>query len=227
MNKAERLFSLLTLLRSKRYAVTASQLAEQLRVSERTIYRDIQSLCASGVSIEGEAGVGYVLRESGQLPPLMFSAQELLALELGMRMVQAWSDSELVDASKSAAAKIYSVLPDRLKNGNQIPTILVPCTHKEAEFSTFNRPIRQAIDRKEKIELIYFDHAGVQSKRILQPLGLVFWGKVWTLVAWCELREDYRNFRVDRIDKLKNLGQVFETSNNKCLEHYISRYSSN
>lgn len=190
MNKAERLFSLLTLLRSKRYAVTASQLAEQLRVSERTIYRDIQSLCTSGVSIEGEAGVGYILRESGQLPPLMFSAQELLALELGMRMVQAWPDSELVDASKSPAAKIYSVLPDRLKNGNQIPTILVPCTHKEAEFSTFNRPIRQAIDRKEKIELIYFDHAGVQSKRILQPLGLVFWGKVWTLVAWCELRED-------------------------------------
>lgn len=226
MNKAERLFSLLTLLRSKRYAVTANQLAEQLQVSERTIYRDIQSLCASGINIEGEAGVGYVLRESGQLPPLMFSEQELIALELGMKMVQAWSDIELATASKSAAAKIKSVLPDRLKNENPAPTILVPCTHKETEFSTFNKPIRQAIDKKEKIELVYHDHAGIQSKRVLQPLGLVFWGKVWTLVAWCELREDYRNFRVDRIDKLETLGQMFETSGNKCLEHYISRYSS-
>ena len=115
MSKSERLFELLTLLRAKRYAVTAKELAERMEVSERTIYRDIQSLLSSGVPIQGEAGVGYLLQAGSHLPPLMFSEKEMMALELGMRMVRAWSDAELAEASHSASTKILSVLPDKLK----------------------------------------------------------------------------------------------------------------
>ena len=115
MSKSERLFELLTLLRAKRYAVTAKELADTMQVSERTIYRDIQSLLNSGVPIQGEAGVGYMLQAGSHLPPLMFSEKEMMALELGMRMVRAWSDAELADASRSASAKILSGLPDNPK----------------------------------------------------------------------------------------------------------------
>ena len=103
------------LLRAKRYAVTAKELAERMEVSERTIYRDVQSLLSSGVPIQGEAGVGYLLQAGSHLPPLMFSEKEMMALELGMRMVRAWSDVELAEASHSASTKILSVLPDKLK----------------------------------------------------------------------------------------------------------------
>ena len=126
MSKSERLFELLTLLRSKRYAVTAKYLAETMEVSERTIYRDIQSLILSGVPIEGEAGVGYMLKSGSHLPPLMFSEQEMIALELGMRMVRAWSDKELADASQSASRKIMSVLPDSLKRQVEEFPLIVP-----------------------------------------------------------------------------------------------------
>ena len=110
MSKSERLFELLTLLRSKRYAVTAMAMAEELGVSERTIYRDVQSLQLSGVPIEGEAGVGYRLGKGSHLPPLMFTEEEMLAMELGMRMVRAWSDRQLAAASHSASRKIHSIL---------------------------------------------------------------------------------------------------------------------
>ncbi|WP_281629901.1 YafY family protein [Vibrio sp. St2] len=225
MSKSERLFELLTLLRSKRYAVTASELAQTMEVSERTIYRDIQSLMNSGVPIQGEAGVGYILQAGAHLPPLMFSEREMMALELGMRMVRAWSDSDLADASISASNKILSVLPDKLKQQVESFPILVPDFYTQTESARHGQMLRHAIDAKLKIEIDYVAENGSRTQRTLQPLGQMFWGKVWTLVAWCELRDDYRHFRLDRIEKLSILDQQFETNKTKSLEHFITLYS--
>ncbi|MDA0119728.1 helix-turn-helix transcriptional regulator [Vibrio sp. T11.5] len=225
MSKSERLFELLTLLRSKRYAVTAANLAQTMEVSERTIYRDIQSLVNSGVPIQGEAGVGYILQSGAHLPPLMFSEREMMALELGMRMVRAWSDSDLADASISASNKILSVLPDKLKQQVESFPILVPDFYTQTASARHGQMLRHAIDAKWKIDIDYVAENGSRTQRTLQPLGQMFWGKVWTLVAWCELRDDYRHFRLDRIEKLSILDQQFETNKTKSLEHFITLYA--
>ncbi|MGF1695434.1 YafY family transcriptional regulator [Vibrio lamellibrachiae] len=225
MSKSERLFELLTLLRSKRFATTAAQLAETMEVSERTIYRDIQSLISSGVPIHGEAGVGYVLQAGSHLPPLMFTEKEMMALELGMRMVRAWSDEELANASRSASAKILSVLPDKLKQQVESFPILVPDYHIQTDTAKRGQLLRHATDERHKVSMLYTAENGSKTERVLQPLGQIFWGKNWTLVAWCELRDDYRHFRLDRIESLAVLEEGFETSDSKSLTHYIAQYS--
>lgn len=211
MSKSERLFELLTLLRAKRYAVTAKELAERMEVSERTIYRDIQSLLSSGVPIQGEAGVGYLLQAGSHLPPLMFSEKEMMALELGMRMVRAWSDAELAEASHSASTKILSVLPDKLKQQVEDCPLIVPDYHTQSETAKRGQLLRHAIDHQFKVSLDYQDESGQVTERI-QPLGQFFWGKVWTLVAWCELRDDYRQFRLDRIQALRMHDEEFQSA---------------
>lgn len=226
MSKSERLFALLTLLKSKRYAVTAKELASAMRVSERTIYRDIQSLILSGVPISGEAGVGYLLGAGAHLPPLIFNDKEMVALELGMRMVKAWSDKELAEASDSASSKILSVLPDRLKSQIEDFSILVPDFHIESQAAKYHLLLRQATDDKLKIHIDYITEVDILSSRTLQPLGQIFWGKVWTLIAWCELRHAYRNFRLDRIQALSLLNEHFKTSDMKSLQHYMRQYTT-
>ncbi len=222
MSKSERLFELLTLLRSKRYAVTAAELARTMEVSERTIYRDIQSMLNSGVPIQGEAGVGYLLQPGSHLPPLMFTEKEMMALELGMRMVKAWSDAELAEASRSASTKIRSVLPDRLKQQVEAFPVMVPDLHTQTLTSQRGQLLRHATDNKLKIEIEYIAESGQETTRVLQPLGQIFWGKLWTLVAWCELRNDYRHFRIDRIQTLSVKEECFTVSSRKSFEHYIS-----
>lgn len=222
MSKSERLFELLTLLRSKRYAVTAKQLAETMAVSERTIYRDIQSLLSSGVPICGEAGVGYLLQNGSHLPPLMFSEKEMVALELGMRMVRAWSDAELAQASHSASAKILSVLPDKLKRQVEEFPILVPDYHIQSDTAKRALLLRHATDSHFVVDVGYQDEKGSVTKRRLHPIGQIFWGKHWTLVAWCELRNDYRHFRLDRIESLSVSDETFTTSESKSLSYYLA-----
>ncbi|USD42921.1 YafY family transcriptional regulator [Vibrio sp. SCSIO 43135] len=224
MSKSERLFELLTLLRAKRYAVTAAELASVLEVSERTIYRDIQSLLNSGVPIQGEAGVGYMLQAGSHLPPLMFTEKEMMALELGMRMVRAWSDEELAKASQSASTKIQSVLPDKLKQQIESFPIIVPDYHIQSDTAKRGQLLRRATDMQHKVSVHYIAENGSMTERILQPLGQIFWGKNWTLVAWCELRDEYRHFRLDRIQKLAVLEEAFSLSETKSLPHYISLY---
>ncbi|KYN90922.1 DNA-binding transcriptional regulator [Vibrio cidicii] len=222
MSKSERLFELLTLLRSKRYAVTAKQLAETMAVSERTIYRDIQSLLNSGVPICGEAGVGYLLQNGSHLPPLMFSEKEMVALELGMRMVRAWSDAELAQASHSASAKILSVLPDKLKRQVEEFPILVPDYHIQSDSAKRALLLRHATDSHFVVDVGYQDEKGSVTQRRLHPLGQIFWGKHWTLVAWCELRNDYRHFRLDRIESLSVSDETFTTNERKSLSYYLA-----
>ncbi|MCG7490886.1 YafY family transcriptional regulator [Vibrio sp. Of14-4] len=221
MAKHERLLALLTLLRSKRYAVTASELAQTLSVSERTIYRDIKSLLHSGVPIAGEAGIGYVLERGSHLPPLMFTQQEMIALELGMRMVRSLSDKELAEASTTASAKIMSVLPDKLKKQVENFPMRVPDVHTKRLATKSAKILLHAINDHRKVLLTYTTEANEQTIRTIQPLGLIFWAHSWTLVSWCELRKGYRQFRLDRMDEILVLCEKFEVSEDKSLEHYV------
>ncbi|MGQ5521703.1 helix-turn-helix transcriptional regulator [Chitinimonas sp. PSY-7] len=212
MRRADRLFQIVQFLRGRRLT-TARWLAERLEVSERTIYRDVRDLCLSGVPIEGEAGVGYVLRHKLDLPPLMFDREELAALRLGAEMVVAWSDPQLARAAEAALAKIRSVLPaDMLQGMTPLHAPAFPGQHETA-FA----PLRRAIDKQKVVQLYYRKPDGEANQRNVWPLGLFFWGKVWTLVAWCELRTAHRQFRLDRIETITVLDQDFRPSPEQTL----------
>lgn len=225
MNKAERLFQLTNLLRGRRTAITAKTLAEKLEVSERTIYRDIQALELSGIPVEGEAGIGYRIRHNFELPPLMFDRTEIIALLLGSRMVQAWSDKELAGAAGRAIDKINAILPDDLKVLIEQQTLLVPDYFVQSDDADISQQIRQAIEEKRQIQLCYNRADGQYSERTLNPLGMVFWGGKWTLIAWCHLRDNYREFRIDRMQQVTLLEQHFDITADCNLEHYIAQFS--
>lgn len=222
MNKAERLFHLTTLLKARRTAVTAEVLAEKLDVSVRTVYRDIQALIVSGIPIDGEAGIGYRLKPGFEVPPLMFSNDELQALLVGIRMVKAFTDPELGAAANQAEDKILSVLPEHLKRYAENQPYCVPVLESDEALRTRHLHIRHACERRSKISIGYIDEKGQRSDRVIWPLGLVSWGDRWTLVAWCELREDYRHFRFDRILSLNETGDTFETSDQISMKCFLS-----
>lgn len=222
MHRAERLFQLTTLLRNRRTVLTAKQMSEHLRVSERTIYRDIQSLSLSGVPIEGEAGVGYRLSHRYQLPPLMFDREEVEALLLGARMVSSWGDTDMAIHANQAIQKILSVLPDHLRHSDESLPLLVPNMEEVQKYYTaHSQPMREAIRLRQRVAIDYVRADEQHSSRIIEPLGMIFWGKVWTLVAWCHLRDDYRTFRLDRIQSIEVTDEKFETSESKSLKHFL------
>jgi predicted DNA-binding transcriptional regulator YafY len=202
MSRAERLLDLIQLLRQYRYPVSGAVLAEALGVSLRTIYRDIATLQAQGARIDGEPGLGYLLRPGFLLPPLMFSDEELEALVLGSRWVADRADDALGGAARSALAKIAAVLPDDLRHALDTNALLIgpgaPLPTVEADLAV----LRQAIRRERKLVLDYRDQHGAASQRIVWPVALAFFDRVRVLVAWCELREGFRHFRTDRIAAL-------------------------
>lgn len=224
MSKTERLFQLLNLLRNRRRAITANALAEAMEVSERTVYRDIQSLMAMGVPVEGEAGIGYRLQPDFQLPPLMFTNEELVALALGAKMVRSWGDQSLGNSAMAALEKIQAALPTRLNQHLEEIPLLAPPINPHPQFSVHSEKLREAIRERRVLNMEYVKESGEESQRLVQPLGMVFWGKVWTLLSWCELRDAYRNFRVDRIISLSNTQQFFETGPEKSLQHYLNTW---
>jgi len=221
MRKAERLFQLITLLRGRRLAITASRLAEMLEVSDRTIYRDIQALILSGVPIEGEAGVGYLLDTKFELPPLMFTSEELLALLVGSKMVQSWADNSLAKGASSAVDKITAILPDKLKKESEHSTFVIPDYFRDVKKVELSHEVREAISNNYLLVIEYSDAKEAVSKRTIEPLGLVFWGAKWTVVAYCCLRHDYREFRLDRIIQCKTVNEKFELTEIKNLQHYL------
>lgn len=206
MRRADRLFRLVELLRARRHA-TGAWLAEQLQVSLRTLYRDIHDLTLSGVPIEGEAGVGYRLRYRLDVPPLLFNPEELEALLVGSRMVQAWGDAELAAAAGAALAKIHNVLPEPLKREAQLARLFIPPGGQERP--PWLQPLRVAVREHRVVRIDYVREDQTPSQRALWPLGLFFWGRAWTLIGWCELRGDFRHFRVDRIQQLDALDELF------------------
>ena len=220
MRRADRLFQIVQLLRHRRLT-TAAQLAERLEVSERTIYRDVADLIRSGVPIEGEAGVGYRMGKDFELPPLMFNVEEIQALVLGARMVDSWADDELRGAVRAALDKIEAVLPqserERMKT-----TALYSLSFDVPERMRSNMQlVRHAIDDRQILALQYEDREGEASERRVRPLALYFWGRTWTLAAWCELREDYRNFRLDRIEDMTVLDETFALESPVTIEDYV------
>jgi predicted DNA-binding transcriptional regulator YafY len=194
-----------------------------LEVSERTIYRDIQDLAASGVPIEGEAGVGYVLKAGFDLPPLMFKEQEIEALVLGARIVESWADAELAEAAANAVAKIEAVIPDRLRGYMASTALLAPPSGYMEPIVFDLAELRRAIRTRLKVHYLYTDVVGHQTERTVRPLSLAFFGPVWILAAWCELRQDFRTFRLDRIEKFALQADHFANERGKTLHDFLKR----
>lgn len=222
MRRADRLFQIVQYLRGGRL-VTAALLAERLEVSERTIYRDIADLQSTGVPIDGEAGVGYIMREGFDLPPLMFSREEIVALVTGARLARAWGGAAIARAAEEALIKIEAVLPERERRRISNTEIHAPDFMMPQEDRLRFDHLEQAADQKLVLAIEYFDAEGVPSTRRIRPLGLWFWGKVWTLAAWCEMREDFRTFRLDRIKSIDKTGEIFKPERGKTLTDYYRR----
>jgi len=198
MRRADRLFDIVHHLRGRRLT-TAAQLAGWLEVSERTIYRDMADLLASGIPIEGEAGVGYRLHPDFDLPPLMFNHNEIEALVIGARMVEAWGGPTLALGARSALAKIAAALPRDKRTVVESTRLYSPDFFINPQMGAQMDVLRRAIDSHCYVRLDYRDAGERVSQRRVRPLGLFFWGGAWTLGAWCELRGDFRNFRLDRV----------------------------
>lgn len=207
MRRTDRLFELIQILRDGRLH-TARDMAERLEVSPRTLWRDMATLIASGLPVEGERGVGYILREPVTLPPLTLTPDEVQALTLGLQLVTRGADPSLATAAASLRGKIAAVLPARLMSGAGAETWVFPGA--EAMAAARHLPIlRQAIRTRERLAIAYVNSQGVPSERPVRPLVLEFWGRVWTLASWCEARQDFRSFRVDRIESVRQTGTVF------------------
>ncbi|MBV7393740.1 helix-turn-helix transcriptional regulator [Mameliella sediminis] len=219
MRRADRLFQIVQALRGGR-RTTAAQLADRLEVSQRTIYRDIADLQSTGVPIDGEAGFGYVLQEGFDLPPLMFDKDEIVALVAGARLVRAWGGATMARAAEEALAKIDAVLPEDARaraRAVQVHSLGLGVTD---DLRACIDAIESAVDRRERLQLEYRDEAGQGTTRIVRPLGLWFWAPAWTLVAWCELREDFRMFRLDRIAALQEAGRFRHERGQRLADFY-------
>jgi predicted DNA-binding transcriptional regulator YafY len=203
MSRAQRLLDLIQLLRGYRRPVSGAVLAEALAISLRTLYRDIDTLNAQGAHIDGEAGLGYVLRPGFMLPPLMFSEEEIEAIVLGSRWVADRADAALSAAARNALAKIAAVLPQDLKTSLDTSSLLIGPGNTIAAGDTELPVIRQAIRSERKLRIRYLDGKGSDSRRTIWPFALGFFDRVRVVVAWCEMREDFRHFRTDRIGKVQ------------------------
>lgn len=221
MRRADRLFQIIQILR-RCDLTTAAQLSCELEVSMRTVYRDIRDLMASGVPIEGEAGVGYVLADGYDLPPLMFNREEIEALALGARMVTCWGDDKLAQAARDILTKVDAVLPDEQKhtlNNTSLYSLNFRNTDKD---KTHMAALRQAIRDQFKVRLTYTNAKDEHSDRLIRPLCLFFFAPNWMLTAWCEYRQAFRNFRLDRICELTLTENRFELEPGKTLEDFLA-----
>lgn len=222
MRRADRLFDIIQLLRPGGL-VRGRDLADELEVSTRTIYRDIAALIAAGVPIEGEAGVGYLLRDGFDLPPLMFDEDEIEALVFGARIVGGWADPELAVAAQRALAKIDAVLPERLSAHMTEVPVNAPPEHWTVPIEIDIAALRRAIRERRKLRFDYVSKAGATTTRTVRPLLLSFFGTIWNLTTWCEMREDFRTFRLDGVHGPEFLTERFRTEPGKALTDLLAR----
>lgn len=221
MRRADRLFLIIHALRGRRTALPARSLAQTLGVSLRTVYRDVADLQTSGVPIEGEAGVGYLLRKGADIPPLMFNADELEALVVGTRFVRAFGGVRLGTAASAALLKINAVLPAELRERGRRTRIFAPELHDRIEATGLIDRLHEALEARRVLRLDYRDQAGAVTQREIEPLCLAFWGGSWTLGAWCRLRRDFRSFRPDRIAAFDATGDTFADDPARGLDAYL------
>ncbi|NIX76966.1 helix-turn-helix transcriptional regulator [Microvirga terricola] len=205
MSRSARLLDLIQVLRRRRRPITASEIAEELGISLRTVYRDIATLMAQGMPIEGEAGLGYVLKPGFFLPPLMLGENEMDAIILGLRFVSQRGDKALAVAAEDALAKITAVLPPGLEDAAATSGLLAgPGSTSDASRLA---ALRRAIRAEEKLRLSYVDKLGVATERVVWPVAIGFFDAVEMLAAWCETRSDFRHFRLDRIASAASTGE--------------------
>jgi predicted DNA-binding transcriptional regulator YafY len=222
MRPADRLFRLVQLIRGRRLS-TAAFLAERLEVSLRTVYRDVAQLQHQGVPIEGEAGVGYRLGSGFELPPLMFTQDEASALVAAVRMAQVWLDPKLALSAEASLSKILSILPTAARAAAESSPLYVPTFKLDKVTQQNLQTLREAAQKRQKVELLYLDLSDKTSQRVVRPLGCFFWGKVWTLGAWCETRQDFRSFRLDRMQKITVSDTTYALEADKGLADYLGR----
>jgi predicted DNA-binding transcriptional regulator YafY len=225
MRRADRLFQIIQFIRGRRLT-TAAYLAERLEVSERTVYRDVADLQRQGVPIEGEAGVGYRIGAGFDVPPLMFTRDEAAALVASARLAQSWVDPAMARDIESALCKILSVLSPAARLSAESLAVYAPAYVLEDETRIRLQILREAVQSRQKLRMDYRDVVGAASQRIVRPLGCFYWGKVWTFSAWCELRQDFRGFRIDRIDQVEALPDRFLDEPGKTLADLLRRLQS-
>lgn len=221
MRRAERLFEIIEILRRARRVVTAREIAGELEISVRTVYRDMADLMARRVPISGEAGVGYLLGADFDLPPLMFTSQEVEALAMGLRIAVSWGDEELAGAARRAMGKITAVVPPDHQAALAARHIVAPPHDIQLPVSIDLGTVRRAVRERLRLTFDYFSIAEVTSRRTIRPLTLAFFGPVWLLGGWCELRRDFRMFRADRITGLA-VGEAFPVEAGKELADFKS-----
>ncbi len=220
MRRADRLFSLIQLVRGKRFT-TARRLADQLEVSLRTVYRDVADLQRQGVPIEGEAGVGYRMGRGFDLPPLMFTHDEARSVAAAARIAQQWLDPALARGIQGAMSRIMTILPATMRvEVDRMPIFSPPWGLNRKDGGSL-QTLREAAQSKQFVTMAYVDQGDKVSRRTVRPLGCFYWGKVWTLVAWCDMRQDFRSFRIDRIASLEVLASHFTDEVGKSLQDML------
>ena len=222
MRRADRLFDIIQALRTVRHPVTAAALAEQLEVTVRTIYRDIAALQGSRVPIEGAPGLGYVLRRGYDLPPLMFTSEEADAIAIGVRLLRRLRDPKLQQAAESVLAKLAVVVPEPLQLHLASAPIYVSDGDAPPATGVDPAELRSAIHDARKVVITYIDETGHRTRRTVRPIAMAYYVDVTLLGGWCELRNDFRNFRVDRISNAQLLDERFLAESGKLMAEWLA-----
>ncbi len=222
MRRADRLFDIIQILRLARTPLTAAAIAEELEVTPRTVYRDIASLQGSRVPIEGAAGIGYVLRRGYELPPLMFTEEEAEAITVGLRLLRRTGDRGLAAAARSVAAKLASVVPDGVRAQLADAPFHVSARGAPSATAIDFSGIRAAIRTARKLRLDYVDANGATTSRIVRPIAVEYYVEATLLCAWCELRDDYRHFRADRITAAAVLEESFAADAHRLIQGWLA-----
>lgn len=224
MRKASRLFEIIQILRLAKRPVTAQQIAEQLEVTSRSVYRDIVVLQSMRVPIEGERGIGYILRPGFEMPPLMFSIEETEAIVLALALVERTGDSELRQAAKRVSGKIAASVPEPLSR-------VLSTTALHAWGSTAPSPtgvdlgvVRRAVRDEEKLALAYCDETEYLTQRTIRPIAVIYYSHSANIVAWCELRQAIRNFRSDRVEQCRATGERFTGEGENLRQLWMSSW---
>jgi predicted DNA-binding transcriptional regulator YafY len=222
MRRADRLFDIIQTLRAATGPLTAAAMAEKLEVTARTMYRDIAALQASRVPIEGAAGIGYVLRRGFDLPPLMFTADEIDAIVVGARHVRRLRDRKLQQAAETVLAKVTAVVPETLQAYLRAPPFYVSEGSAAPPTGADLGEVRDAIRATRKMSIAYEDGEGRRTARTIWPIAMAFYVDVTVVAAWCELRDAFRHFRTDRILAARTLDERFSTDNGRLLADWLA-----
>ena len=227
MRKASRLFEIIQILRLARQPVTAAEIAGRLEVTMRSIYRDIAALQAMRVPVEGERGIGYILRPGFDLPPLMFSIEETEAIVLALAMVARTGDTELRQAAKKVSDKIAASLPEPLSKTLSANALHAWGSIAPSPSGVDLARVRRAVRDEEKLDIRYRDEAEAETQRRVRPIAVIYYSETVNIVAWCELRQAIRNFRSDRVLSCETAASFFKLEGEKLRQLWMSGWQGN